>query len=188
MHNSGEYRLDHFHHKNLQEGVTKGGQGQIFLGLFTLLSIQSFGKQSSEAQEFSDGLLGVFDQMFIGLMAYIGLAANTGPEEPVSDECIVLATVARDFLGFGSEESPPIAPYGDYLPECPWQTLGVDVESGRGDQRRGLAFHPPIFQGDSASVDVLVIYAPRVGEGWRCGFARNEQKWQLMQCARTRAL
>lgn len=127
--------------------------------------------------------------MLISLFLYWSLAAAPPPPaQPVSDECIVVATVARDFLGFGSEQSPPLAPFGSYIPDCPWNELGVEVASGRGDQRRGMVFHPPVFDGDGATVEVLVIYAPRMGASWRCGFARNEGKWQLMQCARTRAL
>lgn len=135
--------------------------------------------------------------MFANVLGALGILIHTSPQEPAtvrgahelaSTECVLFATVARDFLGFGEETSPPLAPHGDYIPECPWDALGVDIGSGRGDPHRGLVFRPPHFEDETASVDVLVIYAPRVGAGWRCGFALNEGEWQLMQCARTRAL
>ena len=122
------------------------------------------------------------------LMIALALAAEASPARS-SQECEVLATVAREHLSLGVRLSPPLQPAGPYLPLCDWKALGLKGFATSKDWPRGrLIFHRPTINGSTAGVYFLIIYGVRSGQGDQCRLSRVRSKWHVVSCARRIAL
>ena len=104
------------------------------------------------------------------------------------EHCSVMAVVAREHLHFDQRASPPLRASGDYLPECPWEDLGVKIGTTPAYRQSKLVFRPPTIDGDTAKVIVLVIYAPLAGARWDCRLRKVNEQWKLGKCWRITAI
>jgi hypothetical protein len=124
----------------------------------------------------------------MSLIIALALAAEAGSARP-SQECEILAAVAREHLSLGARLAPPLQPAGPYLPACDWKALGLMGFAASKDWPRGrLIFHRPTINGSTAGVYFLIIYGVRSGQGDQCRLSRVRSKWHVESCARRIAL
>lgn len=129
--------------------------------------------------------------MVIFSILFLLQAVQTNSPAEISedaDECVVLAKVAREHLGFDQNSSPPLRASGGYLPDCPWEKLGVLIGTVATNRQAKLVFSRPRIRGDEATVDSLLIKGPLSGARWECRLGRGETSWELRTCRRKQAI
>lgn len=125
----------------------------------------------------------------LSLIALAALASEPdGTARDPYQECAVLSLVAREHLGFDERMSPPLRASGNYRPECPWEELGVKIDTVPASRQAKLVFRRPRIDRDEAIVRALVIYGTLSGAEWECRLGRTGDAWELRSCRRTRAL
>ncbi len=131
----------------------------------------------------------------------IGACASPTPDvvqqasaEVNSNDCAVLAAIAKDHYKFGPDNPPPpLKGLGDsgWRPACNWAVHGLsfadysDVAQNSDNPRarlRWVAFHQPRYDGNGAIVGTEIMHGPLAGMGYECRMHSGFAGWTVGEC------
>ncbi|MBX3477449.1 MAG: hypothetical protein KF910_07565 [Brevundimonas sp.] len=139
----------------------------------------------------------------LALAACASGPAGPAPASPMagnSNDCAVIAAVARDHYRFGPDNAPPPlwldGGEGDWSPRCDWARYGVafprtydpDAPRAPGERIQWVAFKQPRYQdnGRLAVIEAGIMHGPLAGMGVECRARSGVAGWSLEgQCRNT---
>ncbi len=113
--------------------------------------------------------------------------------KPLTNDCAVIAAIAKEHYKFGPENAPPpLKPAGDegWAPRCDFSAHGfiftdyVQPMPGA-DPRQSLkwvAFHKPAYEGGGARVLTEIMHGPLAGIGYECRLLSGFAGWTVGEC------
>lgn len=125
--------------------------------------------------------------------------ATPAPGEPASvevgsNDCAVLAAIAKEHYRFGPDNPPPpLKGLGDagWRPQCNWAAHGLsftdynDGQAATSDPRTRLkwvAFQKPVYDGNGATVQTEIMHGPLAGMGYECRLHSGIAGWTVGEC------
>jgi hypothetical protein len=113
--------------------------------------------------------------------------------KPLSNDCAVIAAIAKEHYKFGPENlPPPLKPGGDegWTPGCDFSAQGFTftdyVQPMPGaDPRQSLkwvAFQKPVYDGNGAVVLTEIMHGPLAGMGYECRMHSGFAGWTVGEC------
>lgn len=113
--------------------------------------------------------------------------------KPLSNDCAVIAAIAKGHYKFGPENPPPpLKPAGDegWAPRCDFSAHGFTfteyVQPMPGaDPRQSLkwvAFQRPAYDGTGARVLTEIMHGPLAGIGYECRLHSGFAGWMVGEC------
>ena len=134
----------------------------------------------------------------VSLLGACATTAPSGPDVPTpsadSDDCGVIAAVAREHYRFNTTDNPPlpIRFEGDYAPRCQWSRYGLAFEAydpdRPGDPRervRWVSFARPAYDGRGAVIETGIMHGPLAGMGYECRLHSGVAGWTVGECRNT---
>lgn len=136
------------------------------------------------------------------LLAANAPAQSEPPAAPVAhasaDDCEVIVAVGKSKLNWGA--APPAQAFfpesnrqdgSPWVADCAWKKFGVaDPVIGTPDSPSGFSLSPPVYDGDTASVDFQTFVAPPKGQHYApfmsidtCKMERRFRHWRLIECS-----
>lgn len=132
------------------------------------------------------------------LLSACAATAPSGPDVPTphadSDDCAVIAAVAKEHYRFNTTDNPPppIRFEGDYAPRCQWSRYGLTFEphdpDRPGDPRermRWVSFARPSYDGRGAVIETGIMHGPLAGRGYECRVHSGFAGWTVGECRHT---
>lgn len=118
---------------------------------------------------------------------------ETPTAKPLSNDCAVIAAIAKEHYKFGADNPPPpLKPAGDdnWKPECDFSAQGFSftdyVQPAPGaDPRQSLkwvAFQKPRYDGNGAVVQTEIMHGPLAGMGYECRMHSGFAGWTVGEC------
>lgn len=133
-----------------------------------------------------------------GLLGACATPAPTGPGAPppqgVSDDCAVIAAVAKEHYRFNDTDNrpPPIRFEDGYAPRCDWRRHGLAFEpydpDRPGDPRervRWVSFDRPSYDSGGAMIRTGIMHGPLAGMGYECRVRSGFAGWTVGECRNT---
>lgn len=133
-----------------------------------------------------------------GLLGACATPAPTGPGTPppqgVSDDCAVIAAVAKEHYRFNDTDNrpPPIRFEDGYAPRCDWRRHGLAFEpydpDRPGDPRervRWVSFDRPSYDSSGAMIRTGIMHGPLAGMGYECRVRSGFAGWTVGECRNT---
>jgi hypothetical protein len=145
--------------------------------------------------------------LFVALAAVLLLPATTLAQSaqtvvPVAhasaDDCEIIVAVGKAKLNWGA--APPAQAFfpesnredgSPWVADCAWKKFGVaDPVIGTPDSPSGFSLSPPVYDGNTASVDFQTFVAPPKGQHYApfmstdtCKLERRLRHWRLIECS-----
>ena len=112
---------------------------------------------------------------------------------PMSNDCAVIAAIAKEHYKFSSDNPPPpLRGAGDeaWTPRCNFESLGftftayVDPapDSDPRVHMRWVSFHQPVYDGRGAVVQTEIVHGPLAGMGYECRVHSGIAGWTVGEC------
>lgn len=133
-----------------------------------------------------------------GLLGACAAPAPSGPDVPppqgVSDDCAVIAAVAKEHYRFNTTDNrpPPIRFEDGYAPRCDWSRHGLAFEpydpDRAGDPRervRWVSFDRPAYDSGGAVIATGIMHGPLAGMGYECRVHSGFAGWTVGECRNT---
>lgn len=132
-----------------------------------------------------------------GLMAWACTATDLGGPSPAShtdsNDCAVIAAIAKEHFRFGPENPPPPLKAGTedgWKPACDFSGQGFTftdyVEAPTGSDPRArlkwVAFGRPAYDGNGAVVKTEIMHGPLAGMGYECRLHSGIAGWTVGEC------
>jgi len=129
-------------------------------------------------------------------------SAQPQPAAPVAhasaDDCEIIVAVGKSELNWGT--APPAQAFypafdrqdgSPWVADCAWKNFGAaDPVIGTPDSPSGFSISPPVYSGDTASVDLHTFIAPPKGQHYApfmsieaCKLERRLGHWRLIGCS-----
>ena len=134
----------------------------------------------------------------VSLLGACATPAPSGPDVPPpsadSDDCAVIAAVAKEHYRFNSTDNRPlpIRFEGDYAPRCQWSRYGLAFQpydpDAPGDPRervRWVSFARPTYDGRGAVIETGIMHGPLAGMGYECRVHSGFAGWTVGECRNT---
>ena len=139
----------------------------------------------------------------LGASALLACACATTPQagdsppapsaKPLSNDCAVIAAIAKEHYKFGPENPPPpLKPAGDegWTPRCDFSAHGFTFTDYAqpmpgADPRQSLkwvAFQRPAYDGTGARVLTEIMHGPLAGIGYECRLHSGFAGWTVGEC------
>jgi hypothetical protein len=139
----------------------------------------------------------------LGASALLACACATTPRvgdsppapsvKPLSNDCAVIAAIAKEHYKFGPENPPPpLKPAGDegWAPRCDFSAQGFAFTEYAqpmpgADPRQSLkwvAFQKPVYDGAGARVLTEIMHGPLAGIGYECRLHSGFAGWTVGEC------
>jgi len=111
----------------------------------------------------------------------------------MSNDCAVIAAIAREHYKFGPDnQPPPLKASGEpaWAPSCNFESLGFAFKAyvappPGSDPRRTLkwvAFQKPVYDGQGATVATEIVHGPLAGIGYECRLHSGIAGWTVGEC------
>lgn len=118
---------------------------------------------------------------------------STPTAKPLSNDCAVIATIAKEHYKFGAENpAPPLKPGGDegWTPRCDFSGQGFIFTDyvqpmPDADPRQSLkwvSFLKPTYDGTGARVLTEIMHGPLAGIGYECRLHSGFAGWTVGEC------
>lgn len=112
---------------------------------------------------------------------------------PMSNDCAVIAAIAREHYKFGPDNPPPpLRGAGDeaWAPRCNFESLGYTFTAyvdpaPNADPRvhmKWVSFHQPVYDGRGAVVQTEIVHGPLAGIGYECRVHSGIAGWTVGEC------
>jgi hypothetical protein len=133
------------------------------------------------------------------MLAWACAGSNLDGNEPASvqvgsNDCAVIAAVAKEHYKFGPDNSPPpVKGLGDagWRLQCDWSAYGLlfsdynDAAANASDPRERLkwvSFQKPVYDGKGAVVQTEIMHGPLAGMGYECRLHSGIAGWTVGEC------
>ena len=134
-----------------------------------------------------------------GMLAWACAASDLNGAKPASvevssNDCAVIAAVAKEHYKFGPDNpAPPLKGLGDagWRPQCNWSKHGLsfadynDAAANQADPRQRLkwvTFQKPVYDGNGATVQTEIMHGPLAGMGYECRLHSGIAGWTVGEC------
>lgn len=112
---------------------------------------------------------------------------------PMSNDCAVIAAIAKEHYKFGSgNPPPPLRGAGDeaWTPRCNFESQGFSFtayadpapDSDPRVHMRWVSFHQPVYDGRGAIVQTEIVHGPLAGMGYECRVHSGIAGWTVGEC------
>lgn len=112
---------------------------------------------------------------------------------PMSNDCGVIAAIAKEHYKFGSDNPPPpLRGAGDeaWTPKCNFESLGFSFaayadpapDSDPRVHMKWVSFHQPVYDGRGALVQTEIVHGPLAGMGYECRVHSGIAEWTVGEC------
>ncbi len=134
----------------------------------------------------------------VPLLAVLSTACVAAPPAPegqqaMSNDCAVIAAVAKEHYRFGPDNPPPpLKAAGEpaWAPVCDFDSLGIAFKAysappDGSDPRstmKWVAFHKPAYDGQGATVATEIVHGPLAGIGYECRLHSGIAGWTVGEC------
>lgn len=113
--------------------------------------------------------------------------------QPASNDCAVIAAIAKEHFRFGPENPPPPLKAGTedgWKPDCDFSGQGfaftdhVEAPAGSDPRQRlkWVAFGKPAYDANGAKVKTEIMHGPLAGMGYECRLHSGIAGWTVGEC------
>lgn len=115
------------------------------------------------------------------------------PPQAMSDDCAIIAAIAKEHYRFGSDNPPPpLRGAGDegWTPRCRFESLGFTFapysdplpDSDPRIHMTWVSFHQPVYDSRGALVQTEIVHGPLAGIGYECRVHSGIAGWTVGEC------
>lgn len=118
-----------------------------------------------------------------------GTPTGGGVSTAGSNDCAVIAAVAKDHFRFGPDNPPLPIRFGEgFDPQCDWSRYGIAFQPyvERTDlppreRIRWVSFDKPRYDGQGALIAVGIMHGPLAGMGYECRVRSGIAGWTVAE-------